>query len=225
MDEDRSRLSLRDLRRAVLPLRLVFWGALINLIDVRINDVDLLHDVAGMLLVSAGAWKLASLRVDAGYRRGMLFAAVVALLSLAAAALEPARHPLVRGYAELVGLLEVAAMAVACAMMIRLSRAAELPDVAADWTRTWKWFLWIDVGLLGLLRASGTLWLLAGRPSLPLSGIHPSAWIAGLLLFLGLLLAPWIRFFQSTSRLADGLRLKAWRRSLRTSSRSPGAAP
>ncbi|HEX7896938.1 MAG TPA: hypothetical protein VF950_04215 [Planctomycetota bacterium] len=225
MDEDRCRVSARDLRRAVPALRLIFWGALINLVDIRVNGVDLLNDIVGTTLVATGAWTLSALRVDEIYRRGMLFAKVVAILSLAGAVLELARPtPFTRGCAEAVGLLEIAGMTVACAMMVRLSRAAELPDVAAHWSRTLKWFLWIEVGLLGLIRAGAALWLAAGRPFVPFPSGHPSAWIAGILVFLGLLLAPWIRFFQSTSRLSDGLRLKAWARSVRTSSRSRGAA-
>lgn len=222
--DDRLRLSLGDLRRAVPALRLVFWGALINLVDVRVNGVDVIPDILGMILVTAGAWKLAGLRVDATYRTWTRFSAAMALLSLLAAVLELAKPtPFTRGYAELAGLAEVAGMTVACAMMVRLSRAAELPDVAADWARTLKWFLWIEAGLLGLLRAAAALVALTGaRPPIP--SWPPSAWIAIVLLFLGLLLVPWIRFFQSTSRLSDGLRLKAWRRSIRPSSRSSGAA-
>lgn len=222
MDDDRPRLSLSDLRRAPPALRLVFWGALINLVDLRVNGVDLVNDILGMTLVALGAWRLARLRVDATYRLWMRFAAGVALAGLLSAILELAPpSPVARSAAELVGLLEVAALTLSCAMMIRLSRAAELPDVAADWANTWKWFLWIEVGLLGLLRAALTLaWLSGGR--FPLPPAHASAWIAALILFLGLLLVPWIRFFQSTSRLSDGLRLKAWRRTL--SSRSRGAA-
>src|SRR5688572_28430073 len=165
MEEDeRSRISVRDLRRAVRPLRFIFWGALVVLIDFRVNRVDLLHDTAGMLLICLGVWTLASLRVDATYRGGMLFAAVVAFLSLLGTILEFATpNAFTRGYAEAAGLLEVAALAVFCWMMVRLSRAAELPDVAAYWTRTLKWFLWVYAGLLGLIRAVAALSMMAGR--------------------------------------------------------------
>jgi len=222
--EGRSRVSVHDLRRAVVSLRLIFWGALIALIDVRINGFDLLSDVAGLGLVSVGAWTLAGLRVDPVYRRGTLFAAVVALLSLLGTILEFApREAFVRAYGEAVGLLEIAALGVFCAMMVRLSRAAELPDVAADWTRTLKWFLWVYVGLVGLLRAATALWLITGRPGVPIPSMHGSAWIALFMLFLGLLLVPWIRLFLSTNRLSYALRLKAWSRSLKTSSRTRDA--
>jgi hypothetical protein len=225
------RIPLADLKRAVLPLRFVFWGAVVNIVDItlrsEIGPIDLISDAAGMALVLAGTAKLARLRVDETYRKGTLFAAVVAALSLIRelVAYFPRwkAEPFVRGYGELVGLLEVAAMGVFCAMMVRLARSAELPDVAADWRRTLIWFLWIEVGLLGLLRAATTLWLLAGRPRLPLPAFDLSFWIVALLLLLGLLLWPWIRFFLSTNRLSYALRLKAWRRSLKPP--APGRRP
>ena len=214
--EGRCRPSIPGLRRAVPSLRFIFWGALINVVDLRINGIDLLNDILGMVLVSIGAWRLAGLRVEATYRKGTLFAAVVALLSLLAAILEHGRAtPATRAYGEAVGLLEIAAIGVFGWMMVRLCRAAELPDVAADWTVTLKWFLWVYVGLVGLFRAAAALWLMAGRPRLPLPSIHVSAWVVGLLLLLGLLLVPWIRMFGSTSRLAKALQLKAWSRTIR----------
>ena len=226
MDEDRCRVSVRDLRRAVPALRFIFWGALINLVDLRVNGFDLVNDILGMTLVTTGTWTLSTLRIDETYRRGMLFAKVVAILSLVGAVLELAPpSPFARGYAEAVGLLEIAGTAVACAMMVRLSRAAELPDVAADWTRTLKWFLWVYAGLLGLIRAVVALSFLAGRLVVPVPSMHASAWFATVIVFFGLLLVPWIRMFLSTNRLSNGLRLKAWRRSLKPSSaRSPGGA-
>jgi hypothetical protein len=230
-DDDRSSppIPVPHLRRAVSALRLVFWGALICLIDLHINGVDLIHDVAGTVLVALGAWSLSGLRVDETYRTWMRFAAVVAVLSVAAAALEhvPRSGP-ARAFVEGVGLLEVAALCVGCAMMMRLARAAGLPDVAAHWNVTLRWFLGVYAGLLGLFRGAAALWILAGRPRLPLPGVHPSAWIAGVLLLLGLLLWPWLRFFGSTNRLSDALRLKAWtraRRERRVRSSSRDGAP
>ena len=39
-------------------------------------------------------------------------------------------------------------------MFEAVRRAAELPDVAADWSLTLKWFLVVYVGLVGLFRAA-----------------------------------------------------------------------
>lgn len=221
-DDDRSRLSLADLRRSILPLRLVFWGAVLCVVDFRIRSeigtIDLVSDFAGTALVLAGLWMLSGIRVDAVYRRGMRFAAVAALASLAGQLVDFAPASLQRSarpFVELAGLLEVAAVAVFARMMVRLARSAELPDVAADWARTFKWFLGCFVAPLGLLRAAGMLWLMAGSPRLPLPPFPVAFWLAAILGFFAMLLIPWIRLFMSTSRLRDGLRLKSWSRSVR----------
>jgi uncharacterized membrane protein len=217
-DDDRSRIAIPDLRRCITPLRLVFWGGVLNVVDIRVNDIDLVSDLLGTTLMLVGLWKLSGIRVDAAYRKGLLFATLAAALSLVGQLFDFA-PPQVRrsaaAFVEFAGFLEVVAVAIFAVMMARLAKAAELPDVAADWRRTLKWFLFCFVAPVGLLRAGATLWVLAGRPRFTLPDFPLSFWLVAILLFFAMLLVPWIRLFMSTSRLRKALQLKAWSRSVR----------
>ena len=232
-DDERCRLSYRDLCRGIFPLRLVFWGGVLNVVDFEVDsDVgrfDLFSDLAGNALILAGTWLLAQLRVDRTYRRGLLFGVVTAALGLAEEMLDFAPASLRRstqGFKELVGLMEVIAVGVFALMMIRLARKAEIPDAVADWTRTFKWFLWCYVAPVALLSAAGILWQLAGAPTIAPPSFPMAFWVALILGFLGMLLLPWIRLFQSTSRFREALRIKAWGRGLRAGLRpSPRPRP
>ena len=60
--------QLYDIRSAVRPLRLIFWGGVVWILDFKINGFDLLNDVVAALLVAVGVYRLA--RIDAGERYG-----------------------------------------------------------------------------------------------------------------------------------------------------------
>ncbi|MFC6357844.1 hypothetical protein [Luteococcus peritonei] len=65
-----------------MGLRLVGWGLVAVLVDLRLNGFDVLPDVVGWGLVLAGLWALASLAVDFARAR------LAALLGLVAAGIE-----------------------------------------------------------------------------------------------------------------------------------------
>lgn len=54
-------------------LRLIFWGLVLLLIDVKLDNVDILNDIAGYLVIFAGLRELA--RVDVAFEYAKPFAA------------------------------------------------------------------------------------------------------------------------------------------------------
>src|SRR3954463_99465 len=71
-----------DIRSAVRPLRLIFWGALIWILDFKINGFDVLNDLVGAILVAVGVNGFARLRAGEGYRVLILCVRVVAWISV-----------------------------------------------------------------------------------------------------------------------------------------------
>jgi hypothetical protein len=72
-------LAPRDILTTITPLRLVFWGCLLCLIDVHSNwnfdgqvwKIDIVSDVIGALLIVWGAFRLSMLRVSGWYSAAM----------------------------------------------------------------------------------------------------------------------------------------------------------
>src|SRR5262245_788226 len=79
--DEGPRPSGEDLLQLVGPQRLVFWGGLICLLDFRVNRFDLLNDVLGMVLITAGVFRLGRIPVARSYSRAMGFVKLVAVLS------------------------------------------------------------------------------------------------------------------------------------------------
>ena len=63
----------------VTPLRLIFWGGLLTIFDVKSSSLvngrgvvfDFLNDAVGCLLIAVGVWRLKDLSADPGYRQRM----------------------------------------------------------------------------------------------------------------------------------------------------------
>lgn len=72
-------------------LRLIFWGLLLVLLDVRLDTLDVLADAAGYVLVAVGAGRLAG--VAAGFRTAWLVAWAMAVPGLADAVVPLQAHP------------------------------------------------------------------------------------------------------------------------------------
>ncbi len=69
-----------DIKRAIGPLRLIFWGGIICVLDFKINGFDLLNDVAGTIMIAWGVFSLGGMSVHEHYSRVMLFVKIVAVL-------------------------------------------------------------------------------------------------------------------------------------------------
>lgn len=72
-------------------LRLIFWGLVLVLVDVRLDTFDVLADAAGYVLVAVGAGRLAG--VAAGFRTARLATWAMAVPGLADTVVPLQAHP------------------------------------------------------------------------------------------------------------------------------------
>ena len=82
-----------NIKQAITPLRMIFWGGILCVLDFSISSshsvnghvrtgfrFDLLNDFVGMILITIAVVKLAKFRVDSSYRKQMLFVFICCLL-------------------------------------------------------------------------------------------------------------------------------------------------
>jgi hypothetical protein len=82
-------ISHHHIAQTVIPLRLIFWGALICLFDFTFAQktngtgwkCDVINDLIGMLMITGAVYKLGKIPVHDRYRKAMLFVTVMAVLS------------------------------------------------------------------------------------------------------------------------------------------------
>ena len=202
MDDDRrARLSAM-----ITPLRLIFWGGLLCLIDItmtqRVNGVgfkfDLFDDFLGMLLVTVGVFRLARFAPSRSYAKGMAFVKVVAVVSTFKELIDhwSFSTPDVWDLAwTAFSLAELTAMVVFCSTMHLLCRVMDLDEPARSWNTTTVLVVVVYAIPLGLLHAVSLVAGMIGR------SFHFNVGPWGLLV-LPLFAYPLIHFFVSTSRMA-----------------------
>ena len=202
MDDDRR----ASLAATITPLRLIFWGALLCLIDINFSQTvngsgfkfDLLDDFIGMSLITAGVFRFAGFTPSHSYAKSMAFVKVVAVVSTFKALLDHFvfRAPAVWNFAwTFFALLELGAIVLFCSNMHLLCRALELDWPARSWKTTATLFGCIFAVPLGLFYSASLIATLLGR------SFHFSLGILGLLL-LPVFAIPLFHFFASTSRMA-----------------------
>jgi hypothetical protein len=193
------------IRDAIVPLRMIFWGGLIYLIDISYSYTrngmgfrfDFVNDVVGTLLITAGVFRLGVLEVDERYNRVMTFVAMVATLSV----LDAVRAhfvmpipPLVRLFLQLYGMVTLAAIIAFCVAMRWLSTTAQLARSAASWRTTTMLFVGCYAFPLGLGYLADIAATATGRP-LKIN-LGPLA-----LLLVPIFVVPIIHLFISTTRM------------------------
>jgi len=145
-------ISRDDVRGAITPLRLVFWGGLLCVFDLTFASTtngrgirfDLLNDALGMILISVGVCRLASVRVSDRYRTAMLFVVVVSFLATIEAFFNHLVFPrpaLLSLMASLFAMACLAAIVVFCVAMLWFCREAGT-RAAGD---SWKLTTWLFV--------------------------------------------------------------------------------
>ena len=187
-----------EIHRAVGPLRLVFWGALLCVLDFRFNGFDILNDTIGTLLIAFGVWGLAALPVvEPSYRPRFQFMQVVAILAIAHsiyAQLPIDSPPPVSLLINLFGIAKLIAVVLFCMAMMQACGEADLIRATESWALTRNLFFWIYAIPIGLMHIGGCLAMITG------GSFHFDLGPLGLLL-LPLFVAPLIHFFVSTSRM------------------------
>lgn len=189
------------------PLRLIFWGGLICVLDLKITQVingegwqfDFLNDFVGMLLITWSLFQLARFQVDLWYQKVMSFLKVVCVLgcfeTLHAHLIY--HHPPPLAFAlTLLGMANLIAGLVFCMAMQRLSEAAELPGAVQSWRTTAKFYAVICLIPIGLFQCLSVVCVVTGQK------FHIDLGPAGLII-IPLILFPLIHMFISVSRMRN----------------------
>ncbi len=190
-------LASGGIERLVGPLRLVFWGGILCILDFNVNGFDVLNDIVGTLLITWGVLRLGSFEVHNRYRIAMRFVQVIAIISVAQAINVYLRYetpqPLIALW-HIYGIAKMAATVVFCVAMRWLCIAAGLTRSESSWRITTFLFLVIYLIPWGLLHMVWIGCLITGkRFSFDLG--------PAVLLILIVFFLPLIHLFVSTSRM------------------------
>jgi|JYMV01.1.fsa_nt_gi hypothetical protein len=192
-------VPVHEIRRTISPLRFIFWGGIICVLEISINQFDLLNDVIGTIMVTWGVFRISGIKVHDRYSTAMLFNKIVAVLACLVSIQDqiPYQRPLL--LVVILSLIVVAwmiATVVFCVAMRWLCAEANLARSARSWKTTILLFVFIYLIPLGGIFSAGAV-AVAMEASFNIN-LGP----AGLLL-LPVLVAPLIHLFVSTSRMKN----------------------
>jgi hypothetical protein len=150
-------ISEFDIRNAVGPLRRIFWGGIIVLLDININGFDLSNDVIGAILIAIGVTWLGSVDVGNRYRSGMRFVKIMAYISILTSILALFNESSLAPILTVVAVPGQIAVVVFCVCMRWFCIEGGLPKSAESWRLTTIFFsvlmgfylIGIMVGLTG----------------------------------------------------------------------------
>jgi hypothetical protein len=192
-----------DVFHAARPLRWIFWGVLLVLLDFSFSmtmngegfRIDILDDTLGMLLITAAVARLRAIRVDSSYATRMTFILGISILAVLESILDHcifAQPPLLAFLVQILGIAKIVASVLFCACMRHLCREALLPEAAGKWHTTLALFLvfyGIPFGLLLIIAMSaGETFHIDVGPGMLLIGL--------------LFLVPLVSFLRATSAMA-----------------------
>ncbi len=208
--------SPAELQKAVLPLKLIFWGGIICILDFTIDSTssyngggsagcsfDLINDFAGMLMITWGVFELSNYRFYPQYDTIMKWLRIVAVVACIEAIEEHFLYENSSGLSLLFILLYLVQMVSIwgfCVAMRWLSLAGELERAADSWRFTTKLFVWIyliPTVLFSLVRVMAILDGGSGQIELG------PAWF----LVLPIIAVPFIHLFVSISRMKSAIAL------------------
>lgn len=185
-----------DVRDAVGPLRLVFWGGLLCVLDFKINNFDILNDFLGAILIAVGVARLARFPVHERYLGWMLFVKVIAIIHVFTAFFAMFTLHLSEPIAFLLTAFSLATLAATiafCVAMRWLCIDSGLDRSAQSWQLT-------TILVTVLLAAPSGLLALVGLFARG-SKTHWHIEFPIIFLMLAAVLVPVIHFFISTSRM------------------------
>lgn len=200
-------ISTEDIRQTVSPLRLIFWGGLICVIDITFSQTvngegwkfDILNDFVGMLMITWGVFQLAKLNVHDRYRKYMNFVQVIAVLtcieSLQAHFVYDAPLPLALLFVVFF-IVTMIAIVMFCVAMRWLSEEAGLRASAKSWKTSTVLFVVIYLIPFGLFYCACAVAIVMGE-SFDLQ-LGPVA-----LLLVPVFIVPLVHLFVSTSRMRN----------------------
>lgn len=159
---------------AVTPLRMIFWGGLLCILDFSISSTssyngqpptgfkfDILNDFLGMILIMIGVHRLSRFAVDPSFKTSMRFVLAIAVFNGIEAFWG---HFIFQALGILIllsivlGVVTLWANIVFCTCMYRLSSTWSLRQSAKSWltTRSLMIIIWaLPLGVLQMLRLVG----------------------------------------------------------------------
>lgn len=206
-------LSHHEVKEAVKPLRILFWGGILCVFDINVSSIvngegfklDFLNDFVGMLMITYGVFKLSKIFISNSYQKRMLFVKVISVFCCIDAFHGHLiyKSPEIFSYmGSILGLCSLIAMIVFCNSMLELSKSADLLESVSKWTTTRLLFILIYLLPLGLFYLAGLIAMLTGE------SFNINLGPAGLLL-LPVFFIPLFFIFKSTSvmkREIEGIR-------------------
>jgi hypothetical protein len=189
------------------PLRGIFWGGLLCVLDFKISSkingegwsFDFLNDFVGMVTIAWAVFRLSRIEVEPRYAIAMGFLKIVAVLGCVQALHNHLIYDtplLISLLIDLQGFLAMAGTVIFCVAMQWLSRHAGLDRSAGSWKVTTILFLVIYLIPLGLFYLASLFATATGQ------SFNLDLGIGGLLL-VPVFLIPLVHFFISTSRMRD----------------------
>jgi hypothetical protein len=186
-----------DIKRAITPLRLIFWGGIICVFDFKYNRFDILNDVIGAIMIAWGVFGLSNLRVHQRYRVAMLFVKIISIFSIAEAISAHFHYKvpsLISFVMHLYGIAKMLATVIFCVAMRWLCTAAGLTRSEESWKITAILFGVVYFIPWSLLHFVWIVCLITGKSFSFNMG-------AAALLILFVFFVPLIHLFISTSRM------------------------
>lgn len=188
-----------DIQKSITPLRLIFWGGIICILDFKINGFDIINDVIGTFMIAYGVFKLADIQVHNRYAAAMKYVKIISILCIFQAIVDNFNYnvpDILSILLLLFGLAKVIAIVVFCIAMGWFCEVASLVKSRQSWKITTILFTVIYLIPLGLFYLISILTMASGE-SFNID-LGPSA-----LILLVVFCVPLIHLFISTSRMKN----------------------
>ena len=198
-------ISTPTLLTLVRPLRMLFWGGLLYVLDINFSvtsggtgwSFDFLNDFVGMLMITWGVFQFDEIVISERYEKSMSFVKVVSIMLCIDAFSAHFVFDLPSFFSLGLTLLSIAALAafvLFCLSMRWLCEDAQLQESVESWKTTTVLAIVIYLIPLGIFYLAVIVAVLAG------TYFHLDLGPMGLLV-LSVFLIPLIHLFVSTSRM------------------------
>ena len=195
--DQQAQLQPGEIRNAIGPLRLIFWGGIICVLDFKFNGFDIINDVVGAAMITWGVFKLSEFQLDNRYRRAMLFVKIISVLCIVQAIHSHFNYTvpgIILFLLYLLGIAKILTTVIFCVAMRWLCTAAGLRRSEESWRISTILFAVIYLIPLGLLHLVWIVCLITGKRFH--YDLGPE-----MLLILIVIIVPLIHLFISTSRM------------------------
>jgi hypothetical protein len=193
-------MEASDIQKSIKPLRLIFWGAIICVLDFKFNGFDIINDVIGTIMIAWGVFRLADIPINDRYASAMRYVKILAILSILMALQDHFSYPVPKLLSivfNVFGLAKVVAVVVFCMAMNWFCDASSLEKSKRSWKTTTVLFAVIYLIPLGLFNLAALLAMISGETFR--FNFGPLA----ALVIIAVFVIPLVHLFMSTSRMKN----------------------